>query len=187
MCNICVNGTSPLNHSHTCTKGEYVCDCGDACTAAVGYENTTVLSVGYGKVCLLHPEGPLRTGVCTLATAAGKLQGSWFSTLKQGEGVTWRLVEVVKRVRRDCHSNSFYASVERRLPECFAGCQGGAGASRITSSLCWAGCFSDAALGPQARTSTHDLGSGMTREELIAAWSRPFDSDDVAKGGCPQV
>ena len=44
MCNICVNGTSPLNHSHTCTKGEYVCDCGDACTAAVGYENTTVLS-----------------------------------------------------------------------------------------------------------------------------------------------
>ena len=63
-CNICVNGTSPLNHSHTCTKGEYVCDCGDACTAAVGYENTTVLSVGYGKACLLHPEGPLRTGVC---------------------------------------------------------------------------------------------------------------------------
>ena len=155
----------------------------------MGYENTHVLfgSNGTGKPCLRLPEGHLRTGTCALATAAGKLRGGWFSTLKQGEGVTWRLVEVVKRVRRDCHSNSFYASVERRLPECFAGCQGGAGASRIPSSLCWAGCFSDAALGPQARTSTHDLGSGMTREELIAAWSRPFDSDDVAKGGCPQV
>ena len=193
-CNICVNGTSPLNHSHTCTKGEYVCDCADGafkrvpCTAAVGYENTTVLfgSNGTGKPCLRLPEGHLRTGTYALATAAAKLQGSWFSTLKQGEGVTWRLVEVVKRVRRDCHSNSFYTSVERRLPECFAGCQGGAGASRNTSSVCWAGCFVDAALGPQARTSTHDLGSGMTREELVAAWSRPFDSDDVAKGGCPQ-
>ena len=25
-CNICINGTSPLNASHSCTDGEYVCD-----------------------------------------------------------------------------------------------------------------------------------------------------------------
>ena len=204
-CNICVNGTSPLNHSHACAKGEYVCDCKtDAyptqkvpCTASVGRENTTISlgSNGIGRLCSagsgddhgkITPE--VRMFACQIGTAADKLQGSWFSTVKQGEGVTWRLVEVVKRVRRDCHSNSFYASVERRLPECFEGCQqGGAGASRNTSSLCWVGCFSDTALGPQARTSTHDLGSGMTRDELIDAWSRPFDSDDGAKGGCPHV
>ena len=60
-CNICINGTSPLNHSHTCAKGEYVCDCeNDAfppqkvpCTAAVGHENTTILlgSNGIGRLC----------------------------------------------------------------------------------------------------------------------------------------
>ena len=27
----------------------------------------------------------------------------------------------------------------------------------------------------------------MTRDELIDAWSQPFDSDDAAKGGCPHV
>jgi len=195
-CNICLNGSSPLNTSHLCTHGEYVCDCENGafppkkvpCTAAVGYENTSAYlgRTGTGKFCPLT-RGHSKVAACAISTAADKLQGSWFSTLRQGEGVTWRLVEVVKRVRRDCHSNSFYTSVERRLPKCFAGCHGGAGASRNTSSLCWAGCFSDAALGPQARTSTHDLESGMTREELVGAWSRPFDSNDVANGGCPHV
>ena len=60
-CNICVNGTSPLNHSHACAKGEYVCDCKtDAyptqkvpCTASVGRENTTISlgSNGIGRLC----------------------------------------------------------------------------------------------------------------------------------------
>jgi hypothetical protein len=195
-CNICLNGTSPLNTSHSCTKGEYVCDCENGafppkkvpCTAAVGYENTSNFlgRAGIGRFCPLS-RGHSKVAACAIGTAADKLQGSWFSTLKQGEGTTWRLVKVVKRVRRDCHSNSFYNSVERALPACFGGCQGGAGAGRNTSSLCWAGCFVDAALGPQARASTSDLGSGMTREDLISAWSRPFDSDDAAKGGCLHV
>ena len=195
-CNICLNGTSPLNASHSCTDGEYACDCESggyptkkvACGVAVGYENTSARlgRARIGRFCPLS-RGHTKVAACAISTAADKLQGGWFSTLKQGEGTTWRLVGVVKRVRRDCHSNSFYDAVERALPACFAGCQGGAGASRNTSSLCWAGCFVDAALGPQARASTRDLGSGMTREELVSAWSRPFDSDDATKGGCPHV
>lgn len=195
-CNICLNGTSPLNASHSCTDGEYACDCESggyppkkvACGVAVGYENTSALlgRAGIGRFCPLS-RGHTKVAACAISTAADKLQGGWFSTLKQGEGTTWRLAGVVKHVRRDCHSNSFYDAVERALPACFAGCQGGAGASRNTSSLCWAGCFVDAALGPQARASTRDLGSGMTREELVSAWSRPFDSDDATKGGCPHV
>jgi hypothetical protein len=154
----------------------------------VGYENTSAFlgRAGIGRFCPLS-RGHSKVAACAISTAADKLQGGWYSTLKQGEGTTWRLVEVVKRVRRDCHSNSFYDAVERALPACFAGCPGGAGARRNTSSLCWAGCFVDAALGPQARASTRDLRSGMTREELVGAWSRPFDSDDAARGGCPHV
>ena len=196
-CNICINGTSPLNKSHTCSGSEYVCDCESAtfppkklpCDARVGYENTSAFlgSSGVGKFCgFSHGKQPFDAS-CVTGTAADKLQGSWYSTLKQGVGKTWRMHDVVKRVRRDCHSDSFYSAVEATLPSCFSTCPRAPGSARNHSSLCWAGCFSDAALGPQARNSTSHTDKGMSAAELMAAWSRPFESADPKKGGCPAV
>lgn len=192
-CNICVHGSSPLNHSHHCNAGEYVCDCESPgfpphrvpCTAQVGWQNTSSFlgSGGVGKFCLFA-HGNAKIATCATGTAADKLQGIWYSTLLAGRGKTWRVVDVVKRVRRDCHMNSFYGTVEKRAPKCFAAC---GPPPRNTSSLCWAGCFSDAALGPQARTTIRDTTSGMSREDLMDAWHRPFASDEPAEGGCPNV
>ena len=192
-CNVCVNGSSPMNASHACEGSQYVCDCEsgtfppkrEPCGAAVGWENTSAFlgSEGFGRFCGEH-SGPRKVSVCAVATAADKLQGIWYSTLAEGFGVTWRLVEVVKRVRRSCHAESFYSAVEQRAPACFASC---GPPPRNVSSLCWAGCFIDAALGPAARNSTGGTRQGMSRAELMAAWSRPFESGDPARGGCPDV
>ena len=199
-CNICVNGTSPLNRSHHCTGDEYVCDCEDdsrfppkkvPCNDFVGRQNLSSFlgSGGMGRFCSLS-HGPAQLTSCAVGTAADKLQGLWYSTLRSGRcgalnatGCTWRVVEVAKRVRRDCHSGSFFDAVEAVAPACFAGC----GGKRNTSSPCWAGCVIDTTLGPQARHSCKDAHKGMTAAALAAAWSRPFDSDDPAKGGCPAV
>ena len=155
----------------------------------VGYENTSAFlgAAGLGKFACPYSKGPGKVAVCATATAADKLQGTWYSTLTQGHGVTWKVVEVVKRVRRDCHSNSFYDVVEKRSPACFNKCKPTPSAPRNTSSLCWAGCFLDTALGPQARSSMGDTSKGMPSKDILAAWSRPFESDDPAKGGCPNV
>ena len=107
-CNICVNGQSPLNHSHACTGSEYVCDCEQGtsfppsfgpCGDLVGIQNTSGFlgADGLGRLC------PRSSGVegitsCAVSNAADKLQGLWYSTFSSGEDVTWRLREVVKRV-----------------------------------------------------------------------------------------
>ena len=187
-CNICINGTSPLNKSHTCSAGEYVCDCEDGkfppkalpCTPRVGWENTSAFlgSGGIGKFCG-YGTGSSKISACAGGAAADKLQGIWFSMPKSGQCKTslveetcyWRFHSVVKRIRRDCHSNAFLSVVEKRNPKCFDGC----GSPRNTSSLCWAGCFVDTALGVKARSSCDPTG-GMTAKELKDAWSAPFKS-----------
>ena len=191
-CNICVNGSSPLNASHACTAGEYVCDCEDGhfppswrpCTARVGRENVSDFlgSGGMGRFCGFG-SGPSKIGACATAAAADKLQGMWFSMPATGEckgaaptaGCHWRLKAVVKRIRRDCHSDAFLGAVEQRNATCFQAC----GRPRNTSSLCWAGCFVDTALGSAARSSCDPTG-GMTAKELRDAWSAPFESCPAA-------
>ena len=190
-CNICVNGSSPLNHSHACTKGEYVCDCENGvfppkkvpCTAHVGWENTSAFlgSEGIGRFCGFG-HGTGKIAACAAGAAADKLQGIWFSMPAAGEckgasreGCHWRLQQVVKRVRRDCHADTFLSAVERRNPTCFQKC----GTPRNTTSLCWAGCFVDTALGSKARSKCDPTG-GMTATELENAWAAPFAS-------CPSV
>ena len=94
------------------------------------------------------------------------------------------LMDPHDRVPLVCRADS---AVEATLPLCFSTCSAPAGKARNTSSPCWAGCFSDAALGPQARHSTKHTDEGMTAAALMAAWSRPFESDDPKRGGCPAV
>ena len=191
-CNICVNGSSPLNKSHACTEGEYICDCENgqfppqwrACTAQVGWENTSAFlgASGVGKFCGFG-SGVSKVAACAAGAAADKLKGIWYSMPPSGEckgvkptaGCHWKLKSVVKRIRRDCHADSFLSTVEKRNETCFNAC----GTPRNTSSLCWAYCFVDAALGPEARDKV-DPNGGMTAKELEDAWSAPFDS-------CPPV
>jgi len=200
-CNICVNGTSPLNHSHTCEPTEYVCDCETndfppdkvPCTKGVGWQNTSAFlgSEGVGKFCRFS-KGPGQVTTCAVGTAADKLQGIWFSTLAHGEctaagtpaGCTWRLLSVDKRVQKNCHSDVFLDVVEAHDQ---SGCFDACGQPRNTSSLCWAGCFVDTTLGSPARNSTSATQLGMRAAELMDAWNRPFESDDPAKGGCPNI
>ena len=186
-CNICINGTSPLNHSHTCTGSEYVCDCSDSstfppkslpCTAHMGWENTSAFlgASGIGKFCGFG-HGVAATAACAGGAAADKLQGIWYSAPAKGEckggsssDCHWRFRKVIKRIRRTCHAENFLSAVEKKDPKCFEAC----GTPRNTSSVCYAYCFVDAALGKAARTSTDPTG-GMSAKELETAWQAPFD------------
>ena len=115
-CNICIDGSSPLNHSHHCKPHEYVCDCEAGgfpphsvpCIANVGRQNESAFlgSSGVGRFCAFGV-GNAKVSTCAIGTAADKLQGFWYSTLDIGRGVTWRVAEVVKRVHRKCHIASF--------------------------------------------------------------------------------
>ena len=193
QCNICTQaGVSPLNATHTCEPGEYVCDCYTfgwppdplACSGSVGRESLKDTFAGYATYFLCPVSwGNFQTYLCTLGTAAGKLGGHWYSLLADGQRSAWRVVGVQKRVRQDCHQASFYGAVEALAPACFGRC----GTPRNTTSQCWAGCFSDAVLGPQARTSTSSTQAGLSAAKLIAAWSAPFETDDPSEGGCPHV
>lgn len=193
QCNVCSHGSSPLNRTHECEAGTYVCDChnsqqrGIPCGQNVGREEITGLGRGVGFLCLFS-SGASKTTGCSMASAAQKLGGTWYSTLDVGHPSTWRVLAVAKRVRRSCHANVFFSAVERQNHACFANCaDSGPPPRRNTSSLCWSGCFIDAALGRRARTSTAPATSGMSREALLAAWSQPFESSDPARGGCPNV
>ena len=62
-------------------------------------------------------------------------------------------------------------------------------AQHVLTVLCWVRDRHDArAAGAGALVQgCMDAHKGMTAAALAAAWSRPFDSDDPAKGGCPAV
>lgn len=204
-CNICQNGTSPLNMSHTCTGDEYVCDCQDTssfppknvpCGANVGFERVKDFfgKKGIARFCL-----PLVGGsTCQLGTMAekvGQLGGSWFSPLSLGRcddseaPCTWRYVRTEKRVHRECHRNSFLSAVEAHFkPGCVERCHdSGSGASRNVSSSCWSRCWMRAALGPQAARWPIRSDRGMSAEDLRNAWLVAFASEDPEQGGCPHV
>merc|ERR1712232_649607 len=108
-CNICINGTSPINKTHTCTGDEYVCDCEDGnfppkslpCQAKVGMEYPSKFfgSKGIGQFCKMPSDNPT---TCWTGSAAEKVAGRWFSPLTLGKcggsnaPCAWRLRKVVK-------------------------------------------------------------------------------------------
>jgi len=166
----------------------------------------------------------MRELACTIRKAAEGIGGYWYSPLDIGlqEG-TWRTLEMVKRVSRDCHTNSFFSAVEAHAASnnevltigegydhnhhgarfgsltyssstepgisCFDSCVNDdmrdLGQKRNTSSPCWLGCFLDTVLGVTSTNSTASREGGMTREEILGAWSQPFESFDLKDGGCP--
>lgn len=202
-CNICINGTSPLNESHTCTGEEYVCDCSDTtsfppknvpCTTGVGYESVRDFfgKKGIGRFCA--PLGAT-AATCWQATMAEKVGGGWYSPLSLGrcdesnKPCTWRLVRTEKRVHRECHRNSFLGAVEAHFKTgCVDRCRdSGVGMARNVSSKCWNRCWMHAALGPKSARWPVRANRGMSAEDLRNAWLVAFASDDTTQGGCPHV
>ena len=134
--------------------------------------------------------------------AVRRLHGFWYSTLDIGQGRTWRTVRVAKRVTKECHASSFVRSVQEhdrtrnddRFAECLRDNDCGSGDhhhhnnnNRTQPNKCWVECFADALLGPNSTQAEGYHGGGMNQRELLEAWSRPFDSDDPDKGGCPDM
>lgn len=104
--------------------------------------------------------------------------------------VSW-CPQVVKRVSKDCLDNSFQTAVEQvasnQGDHCFERCRSSVGLShRNTSSPCWIRCFEQTVLGKESSKPGGELG-GMSRDALLAAWARPFDSTIIASGGCPAL
>ena len=141
---------------------------------------------------------------CALSNAADLLGGHWYSTLDIGlEQGTWRTVQIIKQVSKECHSDSFLSTIEKRGdPACFQACGYGnigsgigigigsdiGGMNRNISDTCYVQCFADTILGSGATNSTSPSTAGvMTKDEIEAAWSRPFDFLDPEDGGCPDI
>lgn len=198
-CNVCVNGTSPINNNHSCEDGTYVCDCGgfmapDECTdPRVGRESLLDFwgPRGLGRYCD-HPRANTTDGtqkyVCAAAVSASRLGGYWYSTLQLvGKPRTWSLQRVIKTVHKQCHQSSFLSAIQARGdPACFQACfPNGVIVQNITDP-CYVTCLAHASLGADALNSSTSNG-GMSKEELMDAWGRPFESSDPERGGCPDV
>jgi len=135
---------------------------------------------------------------------AQRIGGQWWSTVAAVDGVgggecteghgkpagcSWRLVETVKVVTNDCASRSMNAAVVEagEGAGCFKKCL----QPTNTSSVCWVDCFYDTVLGPKGSTqplvNTSHADDGLSTAQLLAMWAAPFDSDNLAEGGCPAV
>lgn len=194
-CNVCDNGTDPFS-GLACESDAYFCTCGsfknmtECDEKAVGFLN---ISESF-KMLTCDWKGfvasPWRcwSGNVWLKTGGG----AWYSTLAQGkcpgENCTWNLVSVEKVVSKKCSDNQVFDFVEGSDSSygCFDQC--GATNGRNTSDPCWIGCFYQTVLGPKAMLPKPLPGyelEGVSTDDLIAAWSAAFDSDDSAQGGCP--
>lgn len=124
---------------------------------------------------------PVQPWGCWSANIPRKLRGFWYSTLEQGEGVSWR-VNKLKTVNETCLKKSIISSVEKHDTK---GCFNGCGPVRNVSSPCWIGCFFDTLLGPTAKESTELPLSGMPVADIEKSWSDAFLPID--QGGCPEI
>ena len=135
------------------------CDC-PRVHKTVGRENLTVT---YQGMTSMHPAG-----------------GVWFSHPEEGEckngaslgtdGCTWRVAKRSQIINASCMYEHVDGAVEAKDPSCFSACP----QPKNVTSNCYLKCYSDA-----TRTMTHD--------QLADPWTKAFASDDVTKGGCPQV
>ena len=191
-----------------CTNGEYVCDCpsgdcdpikvgshkvwdvSDAADNRAAIEKFITTSTTHG---VTFPQIITKNMTSWYQKLAQKLGGAWYSTRKagmctdQGQRCGWQLLETVKRVSKSCLDNSVFSYIEGKdQTGCFDACAiPRDGTVRNTSDECWARCLFVTVLGPDAGFDiTTDSRSGLSREELLEAWARPFASENPALGGC---
>jgi hypothetical protein len=131
--------------------------------------------------------------------AAKRTWGFWYSMLDIGEGKTWRKIGVTKKITKACHAASFVTAIQDyskqnnnniTFDDClWENCQVAPvnNTTNTTVTPCWAQCFADMTLGPNATSLKGYTGGGMGRNQLVEAWSRPFRSEDPSLGGCPDI
>jgi hypothetical protein len=171
------------------------------CTGSVGFQNNTAkYAVKDCKKAMSETDAygkkSKKPWECWRNNVAKKVGGFWYSFTENGwcdaakpaSNCTWRVVEAVKRVDKDCSDSSIYDVVEANdQAGCFKKCSG-VGPARNISDSCWITCFYDTVLGPAAaKPNAKIAGEGMNLTVLLDSWNRPFDSIDPALGGCPAL
>mmetsp|Transcript_63364 Transcript_63364/g.147609 ORF Transcript_63364/g.147609 Transcript_63364/m.147609 type:complete len:321 (+) Transcript_63364:58-1020(+) len=197
-CNVGLkNNSGPFGDE--CPHNKYCCVCGipylkkiKPCHAKVGKKNVK-LELEWPPAGSCNATAP--EWLCWQSKLTDKLSyrdpGYWYSTLDYGycphhpgrsQNCTWQVTSVDKIVNKTCHSSSFIGAVETYNRTCFEGC----GPVRNVSSPCWVRCFYTAVLGPDAGKPGGKV-AGIPLDSLVQAWTAPFQSDDPARGGCPEL
>jgi len=127
-------------------------------------------------------------GVNTLLRFA---KGMWYSSLGSAQcppgaakpvgGCSWRVLDVAKRVHRECSDKLQEAAVKKAAGGCFEACP----QPNNSSSACWIGCFYRTMLGPHVGSQVSQPSEGMPRASVLAAWDAAFAPS--SEGGCPSV
>jgi hypothetical protein len=100
--------------------------------------------------------------------------GYWYSTLKAGEGASWRQIEVTKSIAKVCADNHHYTAIEADGTACYAAANVATGnGKRNIKSKGWIQCYYATILGPQANSS-YDRTGGWTAGQLEALWDGAF-------------
>lgn len=106
--------------------------------------------------------------------------GYWYSTLKSGEGSTWKNQKLIKRIAKNCSDGIHYSAIEHAGQKCFASsgkCK--TGKQRVVSAPCWINCYYATVLGPRANAS-YDTTGGMSVSALQHIWDRGFEECPAA-------
>eukprot|EP01051_Picozoa_sp_SAG22_P003145 SAG22_NODE_150_length_17426_cov_8.082588_10_plen_140_part_00 len=93
--------------------------------------------------------------------------------------------QIRKKVDKRCADTSVFALVESQGRACFGQCP----QPRNTSSACYTRCFFTTVVGPRAGDGIgpNFIQGGVEVSALEQAWSRPFESERPAEGGCPAL
>ena len=135
--------------------------------------------------------------------------------LRQVGGCSWRVLDVAKRVHRECSDKLQMAAVKKvssqlshpmqsraskfpcgpiaqqtlsrrdRGSQAAGGCFEACPQPNNSSSACWIGCFYRTMLGPHVGSQVSQPSEGMPRASVLAAWDAAFAPS--SEGGCPSV
>jgi len=168
------NGYAPCNPSGTPEDYTYNCVRGD--TLRVGQ---AVVEERYNKPKSKHDYDVWKYNASKL------IGGLWWSTPKGGDcsasgadesQCTWKHLETVKVINASCANDNVAAAVRARvLAGCYEACPSG---EDDAAWQCENDCFFSAVFGTDSQP-------GMSRDELLAPFTKSFDSDDPLDGGCP--
>uniref|UniRef100_A0A7S3YYM8 Uncharacterized protein n=2 Tax=Lotharella globosa TaxID=91324 RepID=A0A7S3YYM8_9EUKA len=173
-CNICVNSTIPMTKPpEPCVDGTYHCVCGDfnhprPCGIRVGRED---INSTFGENTPTSNYSSEWWWTWNLVTRTG---GQWYSTPEQGEGLTWRLVETMKKIDAKCHDKKFDGMVYLMEKDCFDACP----QPRNRTDFCSINCTFNALLGEEAGHARSS--SGLSGDEIVDLWVEAFEE-------CPSI
>ncbi|EGD75691.1 hypothetical protein PTSG_07809 [Salpingoeca rosetta] len=116
------------------------------------------------------------------AAAAAPLQlANNSSNTNTGDSCYWRVVDVRKRVRKNCTDAIIQAAVQSVHPDCFGACK----QPRNVTSPCWIECFFSTLMGKTSAHEVYDPSHALNTTLLHGAFLQSFA--DPEHQGCPPV